>query len=372
MYVPLPLYHNNALSVSLSSLLAAGACIAIGKHFSASKFWDDVIRFDATSFVYIGELCRYLLGQPQRDVDRAHRIRVIVGNGLRTDIWAEFQERFGIARIAEFYGASECNIAFINAYNISETAGTCPLPHKVVAYDPETGGAVRDGNGRLRQVKVGEAGLLLAKVTKAQPFDGYTDDDATEKKLLRDGFKDGDCWFITGDLVRRQGLNHVAFVDRLGDTFRWKGENVATTEVEAEVLPQDKAAVVQRLRAEGREGYWRFKLDLERIEWPDGIIGDVSIDAASVSDPVLIRADGQVLYTFASSVDDVDMGVTDIVRGADHVTNTATQIQIIKALGGTPPAGFNYELFLDEDGGKISKSKGNGLTIEELAAPIPT
>ena len=256
LYCCLPLYHNNAVTVALGAVLNGGACFAIARKFSVSNFWDDVIRFDATSFVYIGELCRYLLGQPQRDVDRAHRIRVIVGNGLRTDIWAEFQERFGIARIAEFYGASECNIAFINAYNISETAGTCPLPHKVVAYDPETGGAVRDANGRLRQVKVGEAGLLLAKVTKAQPFDGYTDDDATEKKLLRDGFKDGDCWFITGDLVRRQGLNHVAFVDRLGDTFRWKGENVATTEVEAalERLPFVEDCVVYGVEVPGCDG----------------------------------------------------------------------------------------------------------------------
>lgn len=115
---------------------------------------------------------------------------------------------------------------------------------------------MRDGNGRLRQVKVGEAGLLLAKVTKAQPFDGYTDDDATEKKLLRDGFKDGDCWFITGDLVRRQGLNHVAFVDRLGDTFRWKGENVATTEVEAalERLPFVEDCVVYGVEVPGCDG----------------------------------------------------------------------------------------------------------------------
>ena len=120
-----------------------------------------------------------------------------------------------------------------------------------------------------------------------------------------------------------------------------------------------------RLRAEGREGYWRFKLDLDRIEWPDGIIGDVSIDAASVSDPVLIRADGQVLYTFASSVDDVDMGVTDIVRGADHVTNTATQIQIIKALGGTPPRFAHHSLLTGPQGEELSKRLGT-LSLKDL------
>jgi glutamyl-tRNA synthetase len=127
------------------------------------------------------------------------------------------------------------------------------------------------------------------------------------------------------------------------------------------------AAEKAALRAEGREGYWRFKLDLERIEWPDGILGDISIDAASVSDPVLIRADGQVLYTFASSVDDVDMGVTFIVRGADHVTNTATQIQIMKALGGTPPSFAHHSLLTGTEDEKLSKRLG-ALSLRDLRA----
>ncbi|ARJ68808.1 glutamate--tRNA ligase [Paracoccus contaminans] len=127
-------------------------------------------------------------------------------------------------------------------------------------------------------------------------------------------------------------------------------------------LPDEQKAA---LRAEGREGYWRFQLDQQRIEWPDGIIGDVSIDAASVSDPVLIRADGQVLYTFASSVDDVDMGVTDIVRGADHVTNTATQIQIIQALGGTPPRFAHHSLLTGPQGEELSKRLGT-LSLRDL------
>ena len=256
LYCCLPLYHNNAVTVALGAVLNGGASMAIAGKFSVSNFWDDIVRFDASSFVYIGELCRYLLGQPERPSERQHRVRVIVGNGLRTDIWREFQERFGIERIAEFYGASECNIAFINAYNLDETAGTCPLPHKVVRYDPDTGDALRNAKGRLEQVKTGEAGLLLAKVTSGQPFDGYTDEGETEKKLLRDGFRKGDCWFVTGDLVRRQGFQHVAFVDRLGDTFRWKGENVATTEVEAalERLPQVQDCVVYGVEVPGSDG----------------------------------------------------------------------------------------------------------------------
>lgn len=256
MYVCLPLYHNNAITVALGAVFAGGASMAIGRKFSASGFWDEIRTYDGTAFVYIGELCRYLLAQPAKPTDRDHKVRVIVGNGLRPDVWAEFQERFGIARIAEFYGASECNIAFINAYNVDETAGTCPLPYKVVAYDQETGDPARDANGRLTKVKRGDVGLLLAKVTNRAPFDGYTDDEATEKKLVRNGFKDGDTWFNTGDLVRHQGLTHVAFVDRLGDTFRWKSENVATTEVEAAVgrLPEVEDVSVYGVEIPGADG----------------------------------------------------------------------------------------------------------------------
>ncbi|GAB3581278.1 long-chain-acyl-CoA synthetase FadD6 [Calidifontibacter terrae] len=233
LYCSLPLYHNNAVTVALGAVLAGGASFAVSPKFSVSRFWEEVREFDATAFVYIGELCRYLLAAPPKDSDRDNAIRVIVGNGLRPDIWKDFQQRFGIDRIAEFYGASECNVAFINAFNIDETAGTCPLPHKVVEYDLETGDPLRNEQGKLTAVKSGEVGLLISKVTDRAPFDGYTDASATEKKLLRNGFKNGDCWFNTGDLVRKQGLQHVSFVDRLGDTFRWKGENVATTEVEA-------------------------------------------------------------------------------------------------------------------------------------------
>ncbi|MEH3156887.1 MAG: long-chain-acyl-CoA synthetase [Gordonia paraffinivorans] len=232
MYACLPLYHNNALTVSLSSVLGAGACLAIGRSFSASRFWDDVIQNRATAFCYIGELCRYLLAQPEKDTDRKHSVRVAVGNGMRAEIWDEFKARFGIERIVEFYAASESNLAFINIFNLNRTAGFCPLTYKIVEYDGETGDPVRDDKGRVKEVAKGEAGLLISEINDRIPFDGYTDPKATEKKMITDAFKDGDKWFNTGDLMRDQGFSHVAFVDRLGDTFRWKGENVATTEVE--------------------------------------------------------------------------------------------------------------------------------------------
>jgi fatty-acyl-CoA synthase len=235
LYCCLPLYHNNALTVALSSVLNSGATLAIGKSFSASKFWDDVIRYDATAFVYIGEVCAYLLNQPEKDTDRKHRVRVIAGNGLRPAIWDQFTERFGIDRVCEFYAASEGNTAFVNFFNVDKTTGICPTPVAFVEYDEETGDPVRDEKGRVKKVKNGEPGLLLSKVSNFQPFDGYTDEKESEKKLVRDAFKEGDVWFNTGDLMRSQGFGHAAFTDRLGDTFRWKGENVATTEVEAAV-----------------------------------------------------------------------------------------------------------------------------------------
>jgi len=232
LYCPLPVYHNNALTVALSSVIDAGATLALGKAFSASRFWDEIREVDATAFVYIGEVCRYLLNQPARADDRAHKIRVIVGNGLRPEIWQEFTRRFGIGRVAEFYAASEGNTGFINVFNIPGSTGVNPMPLAYVEYDPETGEPVRGADGRVRRVPSGEQGLLLSPVNRFSPFDGYTDKAASERKLVRNAFKDGDVWFNTGDLMSPQGLGHAAFTDRLGDTFRWKGENVATTEVE--------------------------------------------------------------------------------------------------------------------------------------------
>ena len=233
LFCCLPLYHNNALTVAVSSVLNAGATLALAESFSASRFFDQVIAADATAFVYIGELCRYLLNQPAKPTDRAHRVRVIAGNGLRPEIWDEFTHRFGIKRVCEFYAASESNSAFLNVFNVPRSTGCYPLPLAYVDYDADTGMPRRGADGWVRRVPAGQPGLLLSPVNRFSPFDGYTEADANEKKLVRNAFADGDCWFNTGDLMRPQGMGHAAFVDRLGDTFRWKGENVATTQVEA-------------------------------------------------------------------------------------------------------------------------------------------
>jgi fatty-acyl-CoA synthase len=240
----------------VSAVLNGGATLAVGKSFSASRFWDDIIRYDATAFVYIGEICAYLLNQPPKPTDRQHHVRVIAGNGLRPAIWDEFTQRFGIERVCEFYAASEGNTAFLNVFNLDKTTGICPSPVAFVEYDGETGDPLRDDAGRVRKVKTGQPGLLLSKVSSFQPFDGYTDPKASEKKLVRNAFKDGDVWFNTGDLMRSQGFGHAAFTDRLGDTFRWKGENVATTEVEAAVStdPQVEECTVFGVEVPGAGG----------------------------------------------------------------------------------------------------------------------
>jgi fatty-acyl-CoA synthase len=268
LYCCLPLYHNNALTVALSAVLNSGSTLALGKSFSASKFWDDVIGYDATAFVYIGEVCAYLLNQPEKPTDRQHHVRVIAGNGLRPAIWDEFTKRFGIPRVCEFYAASEGNTAFLNVFNVDKTTGVCPSPIAFVEYDDETGGPARGADGRVRKVKTGQPGLLLSKVSNFQPFDGYTDEEATEKKLVRGAFKDNDVWFNTGDLMRSQGLGHAAFTDRLGDTFRWKGENVATTEVEAAIStdPQVEEATVFGVEVEGAGG----RAGMAAIQLKDG------------------------------------------------------------------------------------------------------
>jgi fatty-acyl-CoA synthase len=265
LYSCLPLYHNNALTVAVGSVINSGSTLALGKSFSASRFWDEVIASRATAFIYIGEICRYLLNQPAKPTDRAHKVRVIAGNGLRPEIWDEFTTRFGIARVCEFYAASEGNTAFINIFNVPKSTGISPVPLAYVEYDLDTGAPLRGEDGRVRRVPAGEPGLLLSPVNRLQPFDGYTDPTASEKKLVRNAFREGDCWFNTGDVMSPQGMGHAAFVDRLGDTFRWKGENVATTQVER-ALGSDKSVEestvfgVEIPRTGGRAGMAAVKL----------------------------------------------------------------------------------------------------------------
>ncbi len=235
LYCPLPLHHNSALTLCWSSVVASAATLAIARKFSATGFWDDIRATGATAFAYIGELCRYLLSRPASPGDRQHPVRLMVGNGLRPELWDAFQQRFGIRHICEFYGSSEGNLVFANALGLPRTAGVTTMPYAILAYDTERAGPQRDAHGAVRRVATGEVGLLVTEVSPSNPFDGYTDAQATQDKMLHGVFHPGDRWINSADLVRDQGFRHIAFVDRLGDSFRWKGENVAASEVERAV-----------------------------------------------------------------------------------------------------------------------------------------
>ena len=256
MYVPLPFFHTNALALSWPTVFANGSAVAIRRKFSVSNFWSDVHKYNVTAWCYIGELCRYLMNQPPRPDDRDNPLTKIIGNGLRPDIWQNFKKRFGISKVYEIYGAAESNLYFVNHLNLDCTVGRCSLPYAIVKYDVDEDSAIRDEKGFMQKIDVGETGLLLGEISETNPFAGYTSMQATESKILRDVFQKGDAWFNTGDLIRDIGYGHVQFVDRTGDTFRWKGENVSTTEVEAvaNTLPQVSLSSVYGVKMPGGDG----------------------------------------------------------------------------------------------------------------------
>jgi acyl-CoA synthetase (AMP-forming)/AMP-acid ligase II len=258
-YCALPFCHTNALNVSWGAVAGNGAALAIRRKFSASNFLNDVRKFKANSFIYIGELCRYLMNQPPRSDDAENPIIACVGNGLRPDIWKAFKKRFGIKKVYELYGAAEGTLIFTNLLNVDCTVGMCLTPFAIVKYDIDEDEPIRDENGFMVKVSPGETGLILAEVSESLPFAGYTDKKETEKKIFRDVFKEGDTWFNFGDLVLNLGYKHIQFVDRLGDTFRWKGENVSTSEVEKVVntlsqVSESTAYGVKIPETDGRAG----------------------------------------------------------------------------------------------------------------------
>lgn len=244
LYNCLPLYHANAILLATGSVITAGVSMALSRKFSSSRFWDEVRAARATSFIYIGELCRYLINNPPLASDRDHAVRTISGNGLRPDIWRKFQRRFGVSHIAEFYAATESNAITLNVFGLVGSVGPMVPGMRLVRWDETTQDFVRDARGRLQSARVGEPGLMLGKIRPRAEFEGYQDRSASEQKIIRNGFKPGDAWFNTGDLLRVDGLRHLYFVDRLGDTFRWKGENVATSEVQEHLAKWDPIAEV--------------------------------------------------------------------------------------------------------------------------------
>lgn len=238
-YLCLPLFHGNALFVGIGSAILGGASVFLRRKFSASNFLKEARTYQTNTFIYIGELCRYLLHSEQSNDDWDNPIVKCAGNGLKPEIWEEFKTRFGLKRMGEFYASTEGNVAFMNYFNKSQTIGISPASFKLAKYDVLNDELVTDKNGFCIEVEKGEPGLLLSEVNRFIPFEGYTRPEDTENKLVRNAFKKQDVYFNTGDLIKKVdvgfsfGISHYQFVDRIGDTFRWKGENVSTNEVEA-------------------------------------------------------------------------------------------------------------------------------------------
>ena len=242
MYNCLPMYHSVGGVQAPGAALVAGGSVVLRDKFSASRFWTDILRWDCTLFQYIGELCRYLLSAEPCREETMHRIRVACGNGLAPEIWDSFKERFRIPRIVEFYAATEGGVSLFNVQGKRGAIGHIPayLAHRfspaLVVFDSETGEPARNQQGFCIPCAPNQPGEALGKIVNdpsnvGSRFEGYTTEEASEKRILRNVFAPGDAWVRTGDLMRKDDNGYFYFVDRIGDTFRRKGENVSTTEV---------------------------------------------------------------------------------------------------------------------------------------------
>ena len=311
MYVVLPLYHSAGGVCAVGATLTVGGSVIVKRKFSAREFWDDCIKHEATLFQYIGELCRYLQNTDPHPAEKQHKIRLAVGNGLRPEIWEPFQNRFGIKRIIEFYGATEGNIALVNYDGSVGAVGRIPSYAKntfnveIVKFDVEHEHPVRGPDGLCVKCAPGEVGEVIGKIIDdpAKPtgkFEGYADPKATEKKILRDVFEKGDAWFRSGDLMKHDSRGYFYFVDRIGDTFRWKGENVATSEVaEAiSVFPGVKEANVYGVSipgTDGRAGMVSLVVDKEP-DW-EAFKRHLNDNLPAYSHPVFVRLQQEVEIT---------------------------------------------------------------------------
>ena len=266
LYACLPMYHSVGGITGVGAMLAAGGSVLLREKFSATRFWPDLVAGGCTLAQYTGELWRYLLAAPPHADERRHNLRLICGNGLREEVWTAAQDRFAIPGVLEFYAATEGVFSLFNVEGRPGAIGRIPpflrhrAPAVLVRYDAETGAPVRGADGACVPCGPDEVGEALGRVegrkAGAAAFEGYTDARASEAKLLRDVFAPGDLWFRTGDLMRKDKAGFFYFVDRVGDTFRWKGENASTREI-ADILaraPGVTQAAVYGVTVPGAEG----------------------------------------------------------------------------------------------------------------------
>jgi fatty-acyl-CoA synthase len=264
IYVPLPLYHATGGLCGMGAALLNGGSVVLKRRFSTSQFWEDIHAEACTMFVYIGELCRYLVNQPEQPLERDHKLRLAFGNGLRPEVWDVAQKRFALPDILEFYGSTEGNVSLFNFDGKPGAIGRVPgylksrFNVRLVRFDVESESPIRGADGCCQETAAEEVGECLGLIggDAREDFGGYADKTASDKKVLRDVFKSGDAWFRTGDLMRQDDEGYFYFVDRIGDTFRWKGENVSTSEVSEaiSVIPGVKEATVYGVKVGDQDG----------------------------------------------------------------------------------------------------------------------
>lgn len=310
-YVCLPLYHSAGGAMAAGGTLSSGATMVLARKFSATNFFKDAVKHNVTSIHYIGELLRYLLNSPVQPEEKQHNIKYAMGNGLRPEIWDEVEKRFNLTHIVEFYGATEGNVVLINLEGKPGTIGRMPGYLRKVAgttcvrFDVETDDVVRGPDGFCVECKPGEPGEAIGRIASdpnstAGRYEGYSDEAASSKKILRDVFEKGDAYFRSGDLLKFDDDGYWYFVDRIGDTFRWKGENVATSEV-AEVMAVMEGVQevnvygVQVPGADGRAGMASIVtgdgFDLEKL------YAQTEKDLASYARPLFVRLQGEIEIT---------------------------------------------------------------------------
>lgn len=264
-YCCLPLYHGAAATSVTSTALRAGASIVVRRKFSVREFWSDVARHRISVFQYIGEICRYLLNRPVAPGEREHSLRCMLGAGLTPDSWQRWIERFGPIQVFEGWGATEANTNLINVDNYIGSCGRVPDWNKtnlrLVRFDVENDCHPRDENGFYQRCEVGEVGEAMGFIVDHPDigggrFEGYTSGEATESKIRRNVFREGDAYWSSGDLLREDADGYCYFVDRIGDTFRWKSENVSTQEVADALadLPGLELINIYGVQVPGHEG----------------------------------------------------------------------------------------------------------------------
>ncbi|XP_045126369.1 long-chain fatty acid transport protein 4-like isoform X2 [Portunus trituberculatus] len=310
VYSPLPLYHLAAGLLGSGQALCHGNTVVLKRKFSVSAYWKDCVKYKCTAGQYIGEICRYLLNMPEKPEDSQHKIRIMFGNGLRPTIWEEFQKRFNVPIISEFYGSTEGNANIINIDGKVGAVGFVSVlfptvyPVALLKVDEETREIVRDSNGLCIRCKPGEAGEFIGKIIQNDPirdFHGYADQNATKKKVVKDVFKKGDFAFLSGDILVMDDEGYLYFKDRTGDTFRWKGENVSTIEVENVIsrVTGLSDVIVYGVEVPGTEGRAGMAAILDREDTLDleKLYDGMAKSLASYARPLFIRTVKEIEMT---------------------------------------------------------------------------